>query len=204
MPPTALSPVPAMIVPPFAEENARPPMACDGIFEPMSRQLPPPLVDSQTPPVAGAAKTRFGLEGRDATGEPDPSEAAGACRQDRVGARVVGGVRVQRCVADRGPRTARLRLLRTCGHRGRIGTGLHGLERRGLLQRALLRKGEALDWALHAAGADTMPGRIALGDETGPAAGGDDLAVRAERAVPAGCNCDRCRGPNDQKQRSDR
>ena len=63
MPPTALSPVPTMIVPPFADENATPPIACDGIALPTERQFPPPVVDSQMPPVAGAAKTRFGLAG---------------------------------------------------------------------------------------------------------------------------------------------
>src|SRR5436305_14843739 len=59
MPPTALSPVPTISVPPFAAEKATPPIACDGILSPIERQLPPPVVDSQIPPVAGAAKTRF-------------------------------------------------------------------------------------------------------------------------------------------------
>ena len=63
MPPTAWSPVPAMILPPFAVENARPPIACDGMPSPIERHWPPPTFDSQTPPVAGAAKTRFVFRG---------------------------------------------------------------------------------------------------------------------------------------------
>src|SRR4051794_35610289 len=63
IPPTALSPVPARIVPPFAVEKPRPPIACAGMASPIDRQEPPPAVDSQTPPVAGAAKIRLGFRG---------------------------------------------------------------------------------------------------------------------------------------------
>src|SRR5437588_4492139 len=72
MPPTALSPVPARIVPPFAGENARPPIAWSGIASPIERQLPPPCVDSQTPPVAGAAKMRFAFDGSEANAAMRP------------------------------------------------------------------------------------------------------------------------------------
>ena len=55
-----------MSVPPFAVEYATPPIACDGILSPIERHVPPPVVDSHTPPVAGAANTRFGFAPSDA------------------------------------------------------------------------------------------------------------------------------------------